>query len=730
MVSQGRFDNLVAAAGRAMNADGAAVYLLDADGIAHCVAADGDFEASLPPALALHAAGSFFIGHTSAGRCLNAAEIRHLDRRAGFLCIWRDTESASSGAQSYVLQYMANLATDQLELERLQEAFAQTRIDATERETRLRLLESVVINANDAVLITEAEPIDLPGPRILYANAAFTRTTGYSQEEILGQTPRILQGAATDGDARRRLRAALSDWRPVEIELLNYRKDGSPFWVELSIVPIADDSGYYTHWVSVQRDISQRKAAAEAAERIRLTEAHNEALQIEIAERKRAEARLAHAAFHDDLTTLRNRASFADRLAMSLARARRGDGYRCAIIFLDLDGFKVVNDTLGHRIGDLMLIEVAHRLSACARAQDTLSRMGGDEFALLLDDVADVGVAVGIAERILAELDVPIHLAGKDVVPNASLGINMIDARYAMPEESLRDADTAMYRAKRDGGSRYAIFQPEMYADALATLHTRLELRNALENDEFVLLYQPLVDMVTGQMCGVEALIRWNHSTRGVVAPADFVPLAEEGGLIVALGSWVLLNACRQIRSWLRDFTVAEDFAVSVNVSPRQLTAPGFFEDVVRALTETELPAQRLQLEITESVFVEQAGRSGALLQRLRSMGVRIAFDDFGTGYSSLSYLERYRIDSLKIDQSFVRRLVDGEANAAIVRMVIGLARALQMDVTAEGVENRDQHDRLLASGCRYAQGYLYSPPAPATTIVERLGQARPFALR
>ncbi|GAC1306337.1 MAG: EAL domain-containing protein [Vulcanimicrobiaceae bacterium] len=717
MDPQARIDGLAAAAAYGVGAASGAIYF-ESHGTFELAALHGSLPAALPRALpTLGSYDVLVVDGLDDGWFFAAARIAHHQKSPGYLCVWDDTPRTLTCAQQYLLRTLAAEVGVAIELERLRAFERQTLAHTSERETRLRLLESVVVNANDAVLITEAEPIDLPGPRILYANAAFTRTTGYELHEIVGKTPRLLQGPDTEFASREKLRAALKEWRPVEVELLNYRKDGRPFWVELSIVPVADAKGWFTHWVSVQRDITERKKAEEIALRVRLAEAQNEALELEIAERKRVEAQLAFAAFHDDLTGLRNRAYFIDRLEASLLRAQSRAGYRCAVIFLDLDGFKLVNDTLGHRTGDLMLTEVARRLARCARPQDTLARMGGDEFTLLVDDVSDVAMAASIAERILAELEAPFRLAGKEVVPSASIGISMLDGHCEASAEALRDADTAMYRAKHDGGACYAVFVAEMQASAVAALHTRLELRSAFDRDEFVLYYQPLVEMTTRHIRGLEALVRWQHPSRGIVAPAEFIPLAEETGLIVPLGAWILRAACRQMQLWLESGRRSEALIVSVNVSSRQLCAPGFYEEVYAALAETGLDARRLQLEITESVFVEQAQRIGTLLARIRALGVRVAFDDFGTGYSSLSYLERYRIDTLKIDQSFVRHLIEGAANADIVRMIIGLARALEIDVTAEGVENHKQRDALIAYGCTIAQGYLYSRPIPAREI-------------
>ncbi len=639
--------------------------------------------------------------------------------RIGALVVLHDALHALSGAAEYVLRTLATEIADQLELQDRRHAEAAFRSQQDAKEERLRLLESVVVNANDAVLITEAEPVDLPGPRIVYANAAFTRTTGYTLEDVLGKTPRILQGADTEMSSRQRLKKALKRWKPIELELLNYRKDGTQFWVELSIVPVADEKGWFTHWVSVQRDITERKRNEENAMQLRLAEAHNMALAQEVQERKRVEAELAFTAFHDDLTGLRNRAFFMDKLKSTVECAQRRPPCSSGIIFLDLDNFKLVNDSLGHSIGDLLLVEVAKRLKSCARPGDTISRIGGDEFTILCENLDSPRDIIAIAERLLERLNVPVKLANLEVVAGVSMGISY--GAYTDAEYILRDADLAMYRAKKEGGARYALFDEEMHAGAKAAMRTRLELRSAIEGNQLEVFYQPIIDTVRGYTCALEALVRWRHPERGLVPPLEFIGIAEETGLIVELGSWVLHEVCRHSKIWKDTLDLPPNFRVNVNVSSRQLEDPGFLDALQSAMAGSGTNPSQLELEITESVFLRNADRMGALLNRIRSLGVRIAFDDFGTGYSSLSYLERYPIDTLKIDQSFVKRLITGHANADIVRMIVGLAKSLGVAVSAEGVEDVRQRDALKDFGCTVVQGYLYSRPVPFDEITHRL---------
>lgn len=660
-------------------------------------------------------------------RFVATVPVAYCGERVGLLVVCDPQAKTFSAAQEYLLHALATQIGDQFELEHLRKRQKTLPTASGSANERLRLLESVVVNANDAVLITEAEPIDLPGPRILYANAAFTRTTGYTVEEILGKTPRLLQGPATDREPLDRLKAALKAWKPVEVELQNYRKDGSTFWVELSIVPVADENGWYTHWVSVQRDISERRLHEQNTLRVQLAEARSEALAEEVKQRMRSEAELAHTAFHDHLTGLRNRAYLLDRLRISVEQSKTRSQYRCAVIFLDLDGFKEINDTLGHSVGDLTLIEVAQRLMLCSRSQDTVARMGGDEFTILVDDISDIRDVVAIAERCIRELTVPIRIGDHVFSIGASVGLSL--GSYADPEHLLRAADEAMYRAKEDGGNRYAIFNEEMHTNVMSALRLRVELREAFEQSQFELFYQPLVNTDTDRICGVEALIRWRHPERGIVPPHEFISTAEETGLIIPLGLWILREACLHLKAWKSAQLLDRNFKVSVNVSTRQLEDPTFFANLERILEEVGIGPEDLQLEITESVFLKNPDRIGRLFRRIRSRGVQIACDDFGTGYSSLSYLQLYPIDTIKIDQSFVKRLRAVQTDADIVKMIVSLARVLRMQVSAEGVEDVRQRDMLKEYGCAVVQGYLYSRPLPLEDITRMLEQGLPSGI-
>ena len=469
-----------------------------------------------------------------------------------------------------------------------------------------------------------------------------------------------------------------------------------------------------------------------------------EAAQQELVERKVLEERIAYQAFHDALTGLPNRALFMDRLEHALARKERQHG-ALAVLFLDLDDFKVINDSLGHKAGDLLLSEVGQRLKACVRPGDTVARLGGDEFTLLLEDLDSMQDAELVAERIAAQLKAPFDLDGHTVFVTTSLGIAFDSAFSAGPDALLRDADVAMYAAKNSGKSRHAVFDVGMNARAWLRLEMEIELRRALERGEFVVHYQPVVCLETGRVEEVEALVRWQHPVRGLVLPGEFIPVAEETGLIIPIGEWVLREACKQMREWQRSViggrwsvttgqlhaapeqepaAVSRRLALSVNLSVRQLKQSDLVERIAGILTETGLHPGDLKLEITESVALEDSEATLSMLGELHELGVKLAIDDFGTGYSALSYLKRFPVDTLKIDRSFMVDLGSDLENTAIVRAVIAFAQTLNLSVTAEGIETVEQLEHLRTLGCDCGQGYLFARPLPCTEL-ERILQSR-----
>jgi diguanylate cyclase (GGDEF)-like protein len=421
-----------------------------------------------------------------------------------------------------------------------------------------------------------------------------------------------------------------------------------------------------------------------------------------------------HQAFHDSLTGLPNRVLFADRLAQGLQRSQRSRS-ELAVLFLDLDRFKTVNDSLGHQAGDDLLVAVADRLRNCIRPGDTAARFGGDEFAVLLEDVGGPDAAERAAMRVLYALEAPFQISGREVFISASIGIATGESTA---DDPIRDADLAMYRAKAEGKGRYEVFEPGMHAAVMERLELEADLQRAVERGELVLDFQPVVDLSSGEVGGFEALLRWRHPSRGLIAPGAFIPLAEETRLMPAIGRWVLESACRHAVSW-RESTGASDLTVSVNLSARQLQSPSLFEDVGHALERSGLPPCGLVLEITETVLMSDTESTIGKLKRLKHMGVGLAVDDFGTGYSSLQYLRRFPIDTLKIDKSFVDDLAGAGDDAALARAIVDLGESFGLTVVAEGIECEEQRRRLVELGCQLGQGFLFSPPLAAADASE-----------
>jgi diguanylate cyclase (GGDEF)-like protein len=399
-----------------------------------------------------------------------------------------------------------------------------------------------------------------------------------------------------------------------------------------------------------------------------------------------------------------------DRLSHAITRAKRSENYLFAVLFLDLDRFKVINDSLGHLVGDQLLIAIARRVETCLRAGDTFARLGGDEFTILLDGIDDVQDAIQVSDRILKELTLPFNLNGHEVFTTASIGIALSTTSYDKPEDVLRDADTTMYRAKAGGKARSEVFDSTMRIQAIARLQLETDLQWALKRQEFQLYYQPIVSLNNGNIKGFEALVRFCHPIRGLVEPAEFIPLTEETGLIVPLGYWVLREACRQLKTWQMQFP-ATPLTITVNLSGKQLLQADLVEQIEQILQETNLEPRSLGLEITESAIIQNAESAAIMLSQLKRLGVRLYMDDFGTGYSSLSYLHRFPIDTLKIDRSFVTNVDVDPEKIEIIRTVIALAGNLGMDVVAEGVETNNQMHQLKALNCEFGQGYFFSKP-------------------
>lgn len=440
----------------------------------------------------------------------------------------------------------------------------------------------------------------------------------------------------------------------------------------------------------------------------------------DITDRKRVEEQLSHAALHDSLTGLPNRALFMDRLGRALKRSRRRKKDPFGVLFLDLDRFKVINDSLGHLAGDEVLRAFAERLVECLRDGDTVARLGGDEFAVLLEDLRDSSEVNSVTERILSALEVPFEVEGHEVFTTASFGVALSASNYERPEDVLRDADIAMYRAKAAGHTRQVVFDPTMHTHAVARLHLESDLHRAVERGEFRLHYQPIVSLADGRLQGFEALVRWMHRERGLVMPDQFLPLARETGLSRAIGLWVLGEACGRLVHWQENFPEAVGVTVSVNLDGEQLAGEELLQQVEETLGRTGLEPSALKLEITEGMLIENPEFANRLLTRLRSRGIGLHIDDFGTGYSSLSQLHRFPVEALKVDRSFVSRIIEGSDELEIVRAIVALAHNMGLAVVAEGVEDLEQLSELQVLGCESAQGYFLSRPLPPEAVEER----------
>ncbi|WP_009631308.1 putative bifunctional diguanylate cyclase/phosphodiesterase [Synechocystis sp. PCC 7509] len=445
---------------------------------------------------------------------------------------------------------------------------------------------------------------------------------------------------------------------------------------------------------------------------------------VDITHFKQIEKQLVHDTLHDVLTGLANRALLMQRLTNCFQKAKHHQDYQFAVLFLDLDRFKLVNDSLGHRIGDRLLIELSRRLEKCVRSSDTVARLGGDEFAILLDNIKDVNSATDIAERVKKELALPFNLSGHEMFAATSIGIAINNQGYDQPDHLLRDADTAMYYAKSQGKARHEIFDSNMHSQAIATLQLETDLRRAIERQELQIYYQPIVELKTAKIIGFEALLRWEHPDLGFVSPTEFIPIAEETGLIIPLGEWVMREACKQLHLWQVKFPNA-DITMSVNFSSKQFTSPNVVKSIKEILDAYNLQPNHIHLEITESVLVENSQQIDQTLKQLKSLGIILCLDDFGTGYSSLSYLHRFPIDILKIDRSFVLGMNnhddDDNSKIKIIQTILALAANMGIEVVAEGVETKEQLMKLKALKCQYAQGYFFSKAVNTKAIEDLL---------
>jgi diguanylate cyclase (GGDEF)-like protein/PAS domain S-box-containing protein len=566
--------------------------------------------------------------------------------------------------------------------------------DVTERKRanqEMRKLSSAVEQTADSIMITNRSGV------IEYVNPAFVHTTGFTPAEIIGRTPNIIKSGRHDEAFYRELWATILAGAVYRNVMINRRKDGSLYYEEKTITPLKSESGEVTHFVSSAKDITERMQVQE---------------------------RLQYLAHHDDLTRLPNRVLFLDRLTQALIRAHFHHRI-LAVLFLDLDHFKNINDSLGHNVGDQFLEATAVRLASCVREGDTVARLGGDEFAVLLEDIAHIEDISMVARKVLAAFVSPFTVESHELYLTTSIGVSLYPNDGADGHTLLKHADAAMYKAKELGRNNFQFYSADMSARAFERLTLETHLRHALERREFVLHYQPQVDVTSGRITGVEALIRWQHPEFGLLGPQQFITLAEETGLIVPIGEWVMRTACAQVRAW-RDAGLGS-IGVAVNLSGRQFNEPDFVDRMVRLVAESGMEAGLLELELTEGTIMKNAPQTVDKLLALSNLGVRFAIDDFGTGYSSLSYLSRFPIHTLKIDRSFAQNAPRDANDAEIVKTIIAMARSLKLAVIAEGVEDQEQLELLRNQGCEVMQGHHFCQPVPAQEVTRMLQTGRRF---
>ncbi|HUW50647.1 MAG TPA: EAL domain-containing protein [Sulfuricella sp.] len=564
--------------------------------------------------------------------------------------------------------------------------------DVTERrrsEENLRLAAKVFESSTAGIVITDT------AGHILNVNAAFTRITGYRLAEIRGATPRLLKSGRHDDTFYREMWESLLETGHWQGEIWNKRKNGEIYPEWMSVGNVKNDQGETTHFVGTFSDITQRKAAEE---------------------------RINYLAHHDALTGLPNRTLLNDRIGQTLA-ACQYQHHKAALLLIDLDRFKNINESLNHDFGDHLLQLVAERLGGCIRALDTLARSGGDEFVVLMSEVHNLGEISVMAKAILTAMNQPFQVEGQEIIITSSIGISVYPDDGDDTQTLLKNADVAMYRAKEQGRNNCQFYTQNMNVRTFETLVLENSLRHALKLQQFELHYQPQLDIASGTIIGMEALIRLHHPELGMVPPANFIPIAEETGLIVPIGEWVIQQACIQTKAW-HDLGY-DDLHVAVNLSARQFRQPGLVQTVEKALADSGLPPARLELELTESILMQDTEETLATLLRLKDMGVQLSIDDFGTGFSSLGYLKRFNLDKLKIDQSFVRDITSDPNDLAIARAVIALGHSLNLKVIAEGVETAEQLALLRENGCDEMQGYYFSRPRPAGEIPQLLQDKR-----
>lgn len=558
--------------------------------------------------------------------------------------------------------------------------------DITERkmqEARMRLLERGVESSQNGIVMVDALDPEQP---IVYVNPAFCQLTGYQADEVIGHNCRFLQGPDTDRDSINAVRRAINEHREIQVTLRNYKKDGQPFWNQLQVGPVFDEEGCCTHFIGIQQDITVQR---------------------------QQEDQLASQLTHDSLTGLANRQTFELRLAKEWQLANEAQ-LPLMVLYIDIDGFRPINDNLGHNVGDKLLISVAQRLRRHCASSDVISRLAGDEFAVMLCNSRQIEDATRVADELLRALSFPFDIDEHHIHISVSIGIasltNQTDAQAL-----LQHADLAMYEAKKLGRNTWHWYDGEHFNSAPNYIELRNDIQTALAKQQFSLHYQPLIGARSSKTVGFEALIRWHHPTKGNISPADFIPLAEQTGQIVAIGDWVLRRACVDIAEYNKRHK--SSLMVAVNISPLQFRRPKFVENIKHVLNDTQLPADFLELEVTENLLILGAERSVDVLNHVRKLGVSVAIDDFGTGYSSLSYLRQLPVDKIKLDRSFIQGVPTNRTDSQMVKGLIGMAHDLTLNVVAEGVETEQQRKFLVENGCDILQGYLLSHPLPLADL-------------
>lgn len=556
--------------------------------------------------------------------------------------------------------------------------------------TTEKLYKSIIDIAEDVVIVTTAEPFDRPGPIIIYANQAVLKETGYSINEVLGRSPRIFQGQDTSLETRAKFRDALNNWSSISMEIENYSKTNIPFWVNIAMAPITDDTGWYTHWVAVEHNVT----------------AHHE-----IAKALNIQAHL------DPVTGLPNRLSLKNSLSHVLTKYCK-TSQNIAVLIADIDRFKDINENLSHRVGDLLLVELAARLRAAMRPSDMLVRMGGDEFAILIENISDSDEALAIGERLMTCLDAPWKHNSRDHHISMSIGIAIANGHEhdLSADEIIRRSEIALYHAKASGKSRIELFRPELDKNLRNSMLINQDICKAIDEGTFVLHYQPIINLADLAIVGAEVLVRMKKADGTLSPPADFIPEAEVSGLVIPMGKWILHNAIQQQQQWQR---LGYKFNLSINVSPVQLRDCIFADYFLSVLAESDVSPGSITVEITEQVLIVDYDAKMAELIKLHEAGVGISLDDFGTGYSSLGWLTRFPVNTVKLDRSYTKDVGEDRAKTAIIRAIIDMSHELGFNVVAEGIETQEQRQRITELGCDHGQGYLFGKPASANSFLE-----------